>query len=151
MKLYEMIFVAKNELAEDQVNAIATSFSEFLKSNGAEIKFEHYFGVRSLAYEIQKNKKGHYYLMHFEVDQDKIAELDHMVRLNEDVIRHIVVNIEESNPDEVLAMLTIKDRDYESSDDAMMDEIAETVPSADAGYRQKATLAADEVEDEVKE
>ena len=52
MKLYEMIFVAKNELAEEQVNSIATSFSDFVKGHGGEIKFEHYFGTRSLAYEI---------------------------------------------------------------------------------------------------
>ncbi len=153
MKLYEMIFVAKNELAEEQVNSIATSFSDFVKGHGGEIKFEHYFGTRSLAYEIQKNKKGHYYLMHFLAEPSIIAELDRNIRLNESVIRHIIVNIEESNPDEVIAMLTIKDRDTDASDDDLLDEEIGSVAAsvADTGYRQKVSGEADESEEDVKE
>ena len=82
-----------------------------------------------------------------------IAELDREIRLNEDVIRHIIVNIEESNPDEVIAMLTIKDRDTDALDDDLLDEEIDAVAAsvADTGYRQKISGEADESEDDVKE
>ena len=155
MKLYEILFVARNELTENQVNEISESISGYIAKNGGEVKFSHYFGVRSLAYEIQKNKKGHYFIMHFTLDPRDINELDRMIRLNEDVIRFIIVNIEESNPDEVLAMLTVKDKDFESDDDS--DDLIgsgsddKDSPVKDHGYRVKASEVIVEGEEDAEE
>lgn len=152
MKLYEILFVARNELTENQVNEISESISGYVSKNGGEVKFSHYFGVRSLAYEIQKNKKGHYAVMHFTLDPSGINELDRIIRLNEDVIRFIIVNIEESNPDEVLAMLTVKDKDFESDDDSMeSDSDDKDIPVKDHGYRVKASEIIVESEEEAEE
>lgn len=151
MKLYEILFVARNELAENQVNEISEGISGYIAKNGGEVKFSHYFGIRSLAYEIQKNKKGHYVVMHFTLNPRDINELDRMIRLNEDVIRFIIVNIEESNPEDVLAMLTVKDKDFESDDDSddAIDSVSEgkDAPVKDHGYRVKASDVAENEEE----
>lgn len=154
MKLYEILFVARNELVESQVNEISEGISGYITKNGGEVKFSHYFGIRSLAYEIQKNKKGHYVVMHFTLNPGDIKELDRMIRLNEDVIRFIIVNIEESNPDDVLAMLTVKDKDFESDDDSddAIDSVTDEKETAvkDHGYRVKASDIV-EAEEETEE
>lgn len=150
MKLYELLFVVKNELSEEQVNDLASVLINYITGNNGEICFSHYFGIRNLAYEIQKNKKGHYFLIHFNFEPSKVQELDKIIRLNEDIIRHIIVNIEESLQDEVISMLTIKDKDYDPDmDDEAIQDSEEALK--DKGYRarvQDDAIDTDEYQDE---
>ena len=60
MSLYELVFIAKQEISSVRAKELAKKINDFIKSKGGNVKKEEYWGFKSLAYEINKNKKGHY-------------------------------------------------------------------------------------------
>lgn len=112
MRLYENVFVARSDLAEEEVEKLGEKVSGVLTESGGEIVFYKYCGVRNLSYDISNNNKGHFCLIQFNGDGDVIERLDHTLKVNEDVIRHITVCIPESNED--LREILIKEKkDFE--------------------------------------
>ena len=98
MPLYESTFIARPDISSQQVDGLADQFREILTEAGGEIAKTEYWGLRSLAYRIKKNRKGHYYFMNIDAPPEAIDAMEHTMRINEDVIRYLTVRVEEHDP-----------------------------------------------------
>jgi len=94
MPLYETVFIARQDVSAKQVEDLAAGFSKIVNDNGGETKRTESWGLRTLAYRINKNRKGHYTLFHFEAPAKAIAEMERNMKINEDVLRFMTVSIE---------------------------------------------------------
>lgn len=95
MRLYESVFIARQDVTSAQVEAMADEFAEIITSAGGSIKKREYWGLRSLAYRIKKNRKGHYVLLNIETEPETLREYERIMGLNEDILRFLNLNIEE--------------------------------------------------------
>jgi len=94
MKLYETMFVLKATLTEEETKAKVEAMKSLLEKNGAEITLLKEYGVRPLAYEIDKNKRGYFTDIFFKAPPEAVIELERVYRITEDVIRFITVKFE---------------------------------------------------------
>ena len=98
MPLYESTFIARPDISSQQVDGLAEQFREILTEAGGEIAKTEYWGLRSLAYRIKKNRKGHYYFMNIDAPAEAIDAMERTMRINEDVIRYLTVRVDEHDP-----------------------------------------------------
>lgn len=94
MKHYETMFIIKPTLVEDEIRSKIEFFKEAIIKNGGEIETCLDMGMRQLAYEIKKNKRGYYFVIYFKAETSLILELERLYRINEDILRFIVVKYE---------------------------------------------------------
>lgn len=90
MNKYETIFLVKNDITEEERNAVVDKIEKYLKENGNIIKSEA-LGLKKLAYEIRKYKEAYYYLLEFESAPETIIELERIYRITDEVLKFIVV------------------------------------------------------------
>ena len=95
MRLYESVFIARQDITSAQVEAMADDFAEIITSAGGSIKKREYWGLRSLAYRIKKNRKGHYVMFNMETGPEALREYERIMGLNEDILRFLTLNIKE--------------------------------------------------------
>ncbi len=112
MPLYECVFIARNDVTQQQVEAIADAMATVVTEGGGEVKKREYWGLRGLAYKVKKNRKGHYMLLGIEAPAPAIHEVERQLGLNEDVLREMTVRIE-SISDEPSAILAKRGDDRE--------------------------------------
>ena len=115
MPLYEHVFLARQDLAQAQVDALAETATNIIESNGGRVVRTETWGLRNIAYRIQKNRKAHYVALDFEAPAPVVAELERQTQINEDVIRYMTVKVDahEQGPS---AMMRRGDRDRERGD-----------------------------------
>lgn len=95
MPLYETVLIARNDVTQQQVESIAdTIAAQFESEQGGEIKKREYWGLRSLAYRINKNRKGHYMLLGLDVNAASLKEMERQLGLNEDVLRFMTIRVD---------------------------------------------------------
>ena len=95
MAFYESVVIARPELTEAQVDKLVNDLSEIItKDKGKIIKIEKW-GLRSFAYKINKNKKGHYFMLNLDSAPSTISEYERQMRINEDIIRFLTLKIVE--------------------------------------------------------
>jgi small subunit ribosomal protein S6 len=95
MALYEHIFLARQDLSQAQVDALAAAATKIVEDNKGNVVKTETWGLRTLAYKIQKNRKAHFVMLDIDGSGDMIAELERQTRLSEDVIRYMTVRVEE--------------------------------------------------------
>jgi len=91
VRQYETVFIMTPVLSEDQVKETVKKFSDFLKGKGAEIVYQHNWGLRKLAYPIQKKSTGFYHLIEFKAEGNVINELEVTFKRDERVIRFLTM------------------------------------------------------------
>ena len=132
MRLYESVFIARQDITSDQVEAMADEFAEIITSAGGSIKKREYWGLRSLAYRIKKNRKGHYVMFNLETGPEALREYERIMRLNEDVLRFLNLNIEEVEEGPSIMMQAKTERSSRGQrDQADADALAEKDDSSD--------------------
>ncbi len=94
MPLYEHVFLARQDLAQAQVDALAETATNIIEGNGGRVVRTETWGLRSLAYRIQKNRKAHYVAVDFEAPTPVVAELERQTQINEDIIRYMTVKVD---------------------------------------------------------
>ena len=94
MPLYETVLIARNELTQAQVEAVADQVAGIIAETGGEIRKREYWGLRGLAYKIKKNRKAHYMLLGMDCVPTAEKEVARQLGLNEDVLRHMTLRIE---------------------------------------------------------
>lgn len=95
MRNYEIMFIVRTTITEEEINAVVESFKKTLTDNGAKITDTTDMGKRELAYEINKYKTGHYFVLTVEASDDKaIKEFDRLALISQDIIRHLITKIE---------------------------------------------------------
>ena len=94
MKKYEVMFIAI-PLEEADVTPIVEFISNLLTKNGAKIEKVDLWGKRHLAYPVKKQNDGYYVLINFEIEPDAIFEIDRVIKIREEILRHLIVKIGE--------------------------------------------------------
>ena len=94
MPLYEHVFLARQDLAQAQVDALAENATKILTDNGGKVVKTETWGLRSLAYRIAKNRKAHYVALDVDAPPAAIAELERQTNINEDVIRFLTIRVD---------------------------------------------------------
>ena len=100
MRLYECVIIGRQDVSSGHVEEIVNQFCSIIEKDGGSIKKREYWGLRSLAYRIKKNRKGHYILLNFETSPKTLKEFERVMGLNEDILRFmtIVIDAVEENP-----------------------------------------------------
>jgi small subunit ribosomal protein S6 len=110
MPLYEHIFLARQDVSTQQVEALTEQFKGVIEAGGGKVAKVEPWGLKSLSFRIRKNRKAHFTLMNLDSPPAAVAEMERQQRLNEDVLRILTVRVEtlEEAPS---AMLQKRDRD----------------------------------------
>ncbi|MEQ8499447.1 MAG: 30S ribosomal protein S6, partial [Sneathiellaceae bacterium] len=95
MSYYETVFIVRQDVSGAQVETLANEFKGIVEAQGGSVQKIEPWGLRSLAYRIKKNRKGHYILMNIDAPPAAIAEMERMMRLNEDILRYLTVRVDE--------------------------------------------------------
>ena len=102
MALYESVIIGRQDLTPNQFEELTDEFIKIIESFRGLIKKRENWGLRNLAYKINKNRKGHYVLLNIDSSSDAIVEYERLMRLNEDIIRFLTIRIssvdEKSSP-----------------------------------------------------
>ncbi|QDP18940.1 30S ribosomal protein S6 [Sphingomonas xanthus] len=110
MPLYEHVFLARQDLAQAQVDALAENATQIIADNGGKVVKTETWGLRGLAYRIAKNRKAHYVMLDIEAPAPALAELERQTGINEDIIRFMTIRVDahEKGPS---AMMRKQERD----------------------------------------
>ncbi|WP_019833152.1 30S ribosomal protein S6 [Sphingomonas sp. PR090111-T3T-6A] len=95
MALYEHVFLARQDLAQAQVDALAENATKIIEELGGKIVKTETWGLRGLAYRIAKNRKAHYVMLEVDGPSAAIVELERQIAINEDIIRYMTVRVDE--------------------------------------------------------
>jgi small subunit ribosomal protein S6 len=110
MALYEHVFLSRPDISQQAAEALAETFKGVIEANGGSVEKTEYWGLKTIAYKINKNRKAHYGLMNINAPHAAVAEMERQMRLNEDVVRFLTIRVEEHET-EPSAQLGRKDRD----------------------------------------
>ena len=94
MALYEHVFLARQDLAQAQVDALAEAATKIVEDGKGKVVKTESWGLRSLAYRIAKNRKAHYVMLEIDAPAGVVAELERQTQINEDVIRYMTVKVD---------------------------------------------------------
>ncbi len=111
MALYEHVFLARQDLAQAQVDTLAETATKIIEDNKGKVVKTESWGLRSLAYKIAKNRKAHYVLLEVDAPAGVIAELERQTQINEDVIRYMTVRVDELEAGPTVMMRKGQDRE----------------------------------------
>ena len=95
MALYEHVFLARQDLAQAQVDALAETATKIIEDMQGKVVKTETWGLRNLAYRIAKNRKAHYVMLDIDAPAGAVAELERQTSINEDVIRYMTVRVDE--------------------------------------------------------
>ena len=93
--LYEHVFLARQDLSQAQVDALAAAATEIVESNQGKVAKTETWGLKNLAYKIKRNRKAHFVLLNLDAPAGAVAELERQTAINEDVIRYMTVRVDE--------------------------------------------------------
>ena len=110
MAFYESVFIARQDISATQVDGLTDTFTQIIEKSGGKIAKKENWGLRTLAYKINKNRKGHYVQLSIEASGDAIAEMERQMRINEDLLRYLTIRVDELDPEPSI-MMTKNDRD----------------------------------------
>lgn len=110
MALYEHVFLARQDLSQAQVDALAATATEIVEANHGKVTKTETWGLKNLAYKIKRNRKAHYVLLNIEAPAGTVAELERQTAINEDVIRWLTVRVDEHEAGQSV-MMRKQDRD----------------------------------------
>ncbi|AXB76311.1 30S ribosomal protein S6 [Novosphingobium sp. P6W] len=95
MALYEHVFLARQDLSQAQVDALAAAATEIVETNEGKVIKAETWGLKNLAYKIKRNRKAHFVMLNIEANGATVAELERQTAINEDVIRYVTIRVEE--------------------------------------------------------
>jgi small subunit ribosomal protein S6 len=110
MPYYEHVFLARQDLSQAQVDALAAAATEIVEAGEGKVTKTETWGLKNLAFKIDRNRKAHFVLLNIDAPGTVIAELERQSRINEDVIRYLTVRVDELE-EGPSAMMRKQDRD----------------------------------------
>ena len=110
MPLYEHVFMARQDISTQQVEALMKEFQGVIEEGGGKVPKSEYWGVKQLAYKIKKSRKAHYALFNIDAPPPAVAEMERRMSISTDVIRFMTVRVEQLEV-EPSAMMRKSDRD----------------------------------------
>ena len=110
MPLYEHVFLARQDVTSQQVEEMLDQYKGVITANGGTVAKTEYWGVKSLAYRIKKNRKAHFTLVNIDAPPAALAEMERQMRISEDVLRFMTIRVD-TLEEEPSAMMQRRDRD----------------------------------------
>jgi small subunit ribosomal protein S6 len=110
MPLYEHIFLARQDVTSQQVEAMVDQYKDVIQQNGGSVDKTEMWGVKSLAYRIKKNRKAHFTMFNISAPAQAMAEMERQMRINEDILRFMTIRVDELET-EPSVMMQKRDRD----------------------------------------
>ncbi len=95
MPNYEHVFICRQDLTSVQAETLADEFKGTLTENGGKVIDCEYWGLRSIAYRMNKNRKGHYFMFKLESDPKAVSEMERLMNINEDIMRFLTIKVKE--------------------------------------------------------
>ena len=94
MPLYEHVFISRQDLSSAQAESLVEHFSTVLADNNGKVLDSEYWGVKTMAYKINKNRKGHYAFLKTDAPATDVQEMERLMRLHEDVMRVLTIKVD---------------------------------------------------------
>ena len=110
MPHYEHVFMARQDVTSQQVEAMVDQYKGVIEQNGGKVDKTEMWGVKSLAYRIKKNRKAHFTMFNLNAPAPAVAEMERQMRINEDILRFMTIRVEELET-EPSVMMQKRDRD----------------------------------------
>ena len=95
MPLYEHVMIARQDLSNAQAESLVEHFGAVLADNGGNVVESEYWGVKTMAYKINKNRKGHYAFLKTDASAGAVQEMERLMRLHDDVMRVLTIKVDE--------------------------------------------------------
>jgi small subunit ribosomal protein S6 len=114
MALYETVFIARQDLAADDVDALTAKLSKIITDGKGKVVSKEYWGLRNLSYPVKKNSRGHYILLNIDSEYPAVAELKRVMGFNEDIIRNATFAVE-SHQNESPLFASSNAKDYKGN------------------------------------
>ncbi|SPH17610.1 30S ribosomal protein S6 [Defluviimonas aquaemixtae] len=111
MPLYEHVLIARQDLSNAQAEGLVEHFSTVLADNGGKVVDHEYWGVKTMAYKINKNRKGHYAFLRTDAPSDAVQEMERLARLHDDVMRVMSIKVDKHEDGPSVQMQKRDDRD----------------------------------------
>lgn len=127
MPLYEATFITRQDLTRQDITKLSDSLGAIVEQGGGKVVKNEYWGLRSLAYRIRKNRRGHYTMLAIDAPAPAIKEMERNMRINEDIIRSLTIRVEahEEGPSAMMQQSRSREEGY-----AAEGETAEAAPAA---------------------
>ena len=94
MPLYEHVMIARQDLSNTQAEGLIEHFGTVLSDNGGSLVDHEYWGVKTMAYKINKNRKGHYAFLRSDAPAPAVQEMERLMRLHDDVMRVLTIKVD---------------------------------------------------------
>ena len=111
MPLYEHVMIARQDLSNSQAEGLIEHFGAVLSDNGGKLVDQEYWGVKTMAYKINKNRKGHYAFLKTDAPSAAVQEMERLMRLHDDVMRVLTIKVDEHAEGPSVQMQKRDDRD----------------------------------------
>ncbi|MGQ9370768.1 30S ribosomal protein S6 [Azospirillum sp. ST 5-10] len=100
MALYECVLIARQDISAAQAEQLGETYAQIVRDNGGQVTKTEYWGLKTLAYKIKKNRKGHYLMLHIDAPSAAVLEMERNMSLSEDVLRYMTLRVEalDANP-----------------------------------------------------
>jgi len=116
MPLYEHVFISRQDLSNTQAESLIEHFSTVLADNGGKVVENEYWGVKTMAYKINKNRKGHYAFLKTDAPSAAVQEMERLMRLHDDVMRILTIKVDAHGAGPSAQMQKRDDRDGDRGD-----------------------------------
>ena len=110
MPLYEHVFISRQDLSNTQAEGLIEHFTAILADNGGKVVENEYWGVKTMAYKINKNRKGHYAFLKSDASAAAVQEMERLMRLHDDVMRVLTVKVDKHEEGPSIQMQKRDDR-----------------------------------------
>ncbi len=131
MAFYECVYLARQDIASSQVDALTDQFAEIIANGGGEVKKREYWGLRNLAYRVKKNRKAHYVLLNIDAPAEAVHEMQRVMRLNSDILRDLTLRMDKLNEGPSIMMQRREERRDRGERRARREEERKTGDGAD--------------------
>ena len=138
MRYYETVILFRQDITTEQAEFLTARSAKIITDNGGKTIKAEYWGLRNLAYKINKNKKAHYVMLQTETEHAAIAEMERLMKINEDILRHLTFVVDEVNAEDSVIM-------RESNGSRLLDlsvqeepSVKENATDTPAAYNQEA-------------
>ncbi|WP_073249861.1 30S ribosomal protein S6 [Shimia gijangensis] len=111
MPLYEHVFISRQDLSNTQAESLIEHFGTVLADNGGSVLLSEYWGVKTMAYKINKNRKGHYAFLRTDAPAPAVQEMERLMRLHDDVMRVLTIKVDEHKEGPSIQMQKRDERD----------------------------------------
>ncbi len=116
MALYEHTFIARQDISNAQAESLIEHFGAVLTDNGGKVVDSEYWGLKTMAYKINKNRKGHYAFLKSDAPAAAVAEMERLMRLHDDVMRVLTIKVDAHEEGPSIVMQAKQSRDERRRD-----------------------------------